>query len=99
MPHQQVAQALREDEVRGGGLAADGEEDAVARGVVGEGRGGRGGDFGEAGEGVGEATVGGDVRDVDWADRVAEGLVVGEGGVAGVEDGGVGGVEVGGVDS
>ena len=48
---------------------------------------------------MGETAVGRDVGDVDWLDGVAEGLVVREGGVAGVEDVRVGGVEVRVVDT
>ena len=100
MLHEEIAQFLRQDEVRGGRLAANADEDFVRGGETGDvvcGGGSavgtrRGGDFAKAGDCVGSLTFG-EEGDGDGDDFVAEGFVVGEGGVANVEDGGVSAVE------
>lgn len=98
MLHQHVANFLREEVIPYGGESADGDENFVRGGEPGEGGGQVAADFAEDGHGVRELAFG-EVGEVDVDDRVAGGAVVGEGGVAGVQDGGIGDVEVGFVNS
>ena len=88
---------MGEEEVGGGGLFADAEEDFVG-GCKGAEGGCVGGYFGEDGHCVGEL-AGGEVGEVDVYYAVARRGEVGESGIAGGEDGWIGGEVVGFVDS